>query len=839
MYKEPVSGDFTYSSANQSMDERRANVGFGMSWTHFVHDVQYSFSVFRSTPSFTLAAVITLALGIGANTAIFSVINAVLLRPLPFPNSERLTGLYERMGHEDNVPVAPADFLDFRERCTTFEHMAAFREGNFNITGEDQPERIAGVIATPDFFSVLGVRAELGRTLVPERDKPGGQPVAVVSYRLWQKRWAASPRVLGQSITIDGEQRIIVGVMPKGFQFPAESDLWLSSRFAVPEHPLKPQVDQSTVRDSHYLEVIGRLRPGVTLKKANAEIATVIESLKRQYGLEADIGAVAVDLHDDLVGKTRGTLLLLVGAVLLLLLIACANVANLLLARGTARQKEIAIRSALGAHRPRLIAQLLTESLVLGAIGGTLGGLFAQLGLRFFGVLIPPDLATLSQAKLSTPVLFFTAGVSVLAGIVFGLVPSLQLANLDLNSVMKEGGRSAASGLHGYRTRNLLVVAEIALACVMLTGAGLLIRSFNRLLLVPEGFNPQNVLTLRISFPQEGYPGALDRANFVKQALGRISALPGVDSAAVVSHLPLNPGGVNRSIEIFGRTAPPSGDVSPDYLAISPDYFRTMGIPVINGRPFNEHDDTKNIPPSVIVSKSLANHFWPGQDAVGKSVKIGPCKDWCQVVGVVGDVQQHHLGEPPLPSVYVAYPQDPWQSVAIAVRTGSDPLNMTSEVESAIHAIDKDQPVYKVMSMRQVVDASISSQRGMLMLLGAFALVAFVLAGTGIYGVMAYSVAQRSHDIGLRMAVGAQRSDVLRLVLIQALYLALVGIGAGLLLSAGLLRLTSNVLSGLQAADAITFLMVAAGLILVALLASYVPAIRAMRVDPFKALTTG
>ena len=674
------------STNDRRNDELQASTSALMWWINFLHDVRYSLRVFRRTPLFALAAVITLALGIGANTAIFSVIEAVLLRPLPFPNSDRLTALYERIGRNgDNIPVAPADFLDFRDQSKSFEQVAAFRDGNFNITGHDEPERVAGIIATPDFFSVLGVRAELGRTLLPAQDKPRGLPVAVVSYSLWQRRWAGSRSVLGQSITIDGEQRTIVGVMPKGFQFPSGSDVWLSSRFAVPDHPLKPQFDQSTVRDSHYFEVIGRLRPGVELKQANAEIATIVERLKQQYGLEADIGATAVDLHDDLVGKTRATLLVLLGAVTLLLLIACANVANLLLARGTTQQKEIAIRSAMGARRGRLITQLLTESLVLGATGGVLGVLLAQLGLRFFGALIPSDIATLSHATLSIPVLFFTAGISVLAGVIFGLFPSLQLTNPDLNSVMKEGGRSAAGGLHGYRTRNLLVVTEIALACVMLIGAGLLIRSFNRLLLVPEGFNPTGVLTMRVSLPDARYSNAVSRANFVKQVLTQVSTQPGVNSAAVVTRLPLNAGGVNRSIEIYGRTAPPSGDISPDYLVISPDYFRTMGIPLISGRLFTERDDA-NVPPTVIVSRTLASHFWPGQDAVGKFVKIGPCKDWCQVVGVVGDVQQHHLDQPPQPTVYAAYAQDPWPSMAIAVRTGSDPLNMVSEVEGAIHS---------------------------------------------------------------------------------------------------------------------------------------------------------
>jgi putative ABC transport system permease protein len=403
---------------------------------------------------------------------------------------------------------------------------------------------------------------------------------------------------------------------------------------------------------------------------------------------------------------------------------------------------------------------------------------------------------------------------------------------------MKAGGRSASGDVQGYRTRNLLVVSEIALASVMLIGAGLLMRSFSRLLEVPKGFNPNKVLTLQISLPQSQYAKPVDRANFVNQMLSKVSTLPGVSQAAVVSRLPLNPGGVTRSIEIQGRTAPPSSEISPDYLVISPDYFRTMGIPLIAGRAFSERDDA-NAPPAVIVSKTMANHFWPGQDPLGKFVKIGACKDWCQVIGLVGDVQQHHLDQPPLPTVYAAYAQDPWQSLAVAVHTSKDPASIVSEVESALHSVDKDQPVYKVLPMRDVVSASLSSQRWRMMLLAAFAILALALASTGIYGVVAYSVAQRSHDIGVRMALGAQRGDVLRLVLLQALRLAVVGISIGLILSVGLLRFMANVLYGLQAADAITFLLVAAGLTLLATFAGYIPARRAVKINPVEALRLG
>ncbi len=832
----PSSERNTSQSVN---DKQQSNyAGVNVEWSNLLQDMRYGLRTFLRNPVFTATAVITLALGIGANTAIFSVIDAVLLKPLPFPNPDRLTALYERLEHGENIPVAPADFLDFRSQSKTFEHIAAYREGNFNITGRDRPERVAGIVATPDFFAVLGVQPELGRTLLPEQDKPGSPPVAVVSYSLWQRRWGGSHDVIGQSITLDGEQRTIVGVMRKGFQFPAGSDVWESARYAVPEHPLKPQVDQSTVRDSHYFETIGRLRAGVDLKQANAEAATIMHRLKQQYGLDEETGAVIVDLHDDLVGKTRTTLLILLGAVTLLLFIACANVANLLLARGTTHQVEIALRGALGARRTRLMHQLLTESLMLGALGGGLGILLALSALKLFRSLIPSDMVMGTGLQLSIPVLIFTAAVSIGAGIIFGLLPAMQLTKPDLNSVMKAGGRSASGDVQGYRTRGLLVVSEIALASVMLIGAGLLMRSFNRLLEVPEGFNPDKVLTMQISLPQSRYANPDDRANFVNQMLSKVSTLPGVGSAAVVSRLPLNPGGVTRSIEIQGRTASPSSEISPDYLVISPDYFRTMGIPLIAGRAFSERDDAK-APPAVIVSKTMANHFWPGEDPLGKFVKIGACKDWCQVIGLTGDVQQHHLDQPPLPTVYAAYAQDPWQSLAVAVRTTNDPVSVASEVEGALHSVDKDQPVYKVLPMREVVAASLSSQRWRMMLLAAFAILALALASTGIYGVMAYSVAQRSHDIGVRMALGAQRGDILRLVLLQSLRLALAGIAIGLVLSVGLLRFMTNVLYGLQAADAIAFLLVAAGLALLAMFAGYIPARRAVKINPVEALRLG
>jgi putative ABC transport system permease protein len=807
-------------------------------WDGLVKDGRYAFRTLRRAPAFAIAAVLTLALGIGANTAIFSAIDAALLRPLPYPQPERIAMLYGRGLAGEKSALSPASFLDFRRQSRAFESLAGFRASPFNVTGQDRPERAQGAVVTPDFFGVFGVPAQLGRTLSPELDKPGAPRTVVLSYALWQRRFGGSPDALGRQIVLDGEPRTVVGVMPRSFQYPPECELWTAARFAVPEHSLRPDLDQSNVRDSHYFDAIGRLRAGVTPAQARAEGDAIAQRLKKQYGSDEEAsGAIVVTLHDDLAGAARPALAILLGAVTLLLAIACANVANIMLARGAARQKEIAVRAALGAGRARLVRQFLTESVLLAVAGGGLGVGLAYAGLRPLRALVPEGMLAQAALRLDPRVLAFTALVSLSAAVLFGLFPALHLAGGALDPMLKERSRGGSGGMRTHRVRSALVAAEVALAAVLLVGAGLLIRSFGCLLAVSEGFEARQVLSVRLSLAQARYPGAGDRARFVQRALESIASMPGAADAAAISRLPLDAGNSTRSVDIKGRTST-ENDVAPDYLVISPGYFRSMGIRLLDGRAFTERDDAA-APPVVIVNRAMARAFWPGRSPVGEFVTVGGCgkeNEWCQVVGVADDVRQHHLDEPPRPAVYVPYARDPWPFLSLVVRTQAEPTAAASAVESAIHVLDPEQPLYGIRTMDEVVDASRAPRRVRMWLLSLFAAVALALACVGVYGVMAYLVAERAHEIGIRMALGAGRGHVLGMVVGQGLKLALAGVLAGLPLAALLARFMASILFGVGTADAPTFAAVAALLAGLAVAASYVPAWRAARVDPVRAL---
>ena len=806
-------------------------------------DIRFGVRMLAKNPAFTAIAVFTLALGIGANTAIFSVIDAALLRPLPYPNADRIVVLYQLDENKQQDIPAPADYLDFKRQSSSLENLAAYRGLPVNLSASadgasGQPERIEAATVTSNFFSALGVHALIGRSISPELDRPGGTTVSVLSYGLWQRCFGSDPAILGRSLEIDGEPRTVVGVMPPGFAFPVGTELWTSSRFDAPPHPLNPLKDPSTNRGSHYFATIGRLKPGVTLAQASAEVDTIAKRLRKEYpNDEEGAGATVVPLRQDLVGETRPALLILVGAVALVLLIACVNVANIILARGASRQKEIALRITLGAGRLHLLRHLLVESMLLAIVGGALGVLLAYWGLSPLRTLVPESMVGGATIELDVRVLVFTICTSLASGVLFGLIPGLRLLGSDLNSTLQEGGRDAAGGARAKRMRSALVVAEIAMAAVLLIAAGLLLRSFSRLLHVPEGFNPDHVLSLQMLLPQARYPQPEERANFLKDAIERVNALPGIVSAAGISRLPLNPGSSSRSVDVEGRTAPQGGDPAPDYLVVSTDYFQTMGIRLTSGRTFSDRD-AANSPAVAIISQSTANHFWPGQDPLGKNFR-GPCGSdttWCQVVGVVADLKQHHLEQASQMAVYVPYAQDPWAFFSLVVRTKLDPANAATAVVSTIHSIDANQAVYNIRTMRDVEAASLSPQRLQIALIGLFAALALVLACMGIYGVMSYSVAQRTNEIGVRMAMGAQTGNVLSLVLSEGLRLAVFGAGLGLIGSYFAAKLLSGMLFGVTPADPATFGSVAAVLIAVAMVACYVPARRATKVDPLVAL---
>jgi putative ABC transport system permease protein len=793
-------------------------------------DLRYAVRALRQSPAFAMTVILTLALGIGATAAVFSITDAALIRPLPFPEAHRLVNLYERwQGELDSL--APADYLDYRREAKSFENLAAYRNESFNLSGENRPERVLGDVVTPNFFAVMGVPPALGRTLNPVQDKPGGPRTVVLSYSLWKRRYAGSSGVVGKTILVDSEPRVIVGVMPSSFAFSSNAAIWTAARFQVPEHPLRPLIDSSTSRSSHYFDIVGRLKPNVTMRQAQAEMEVIARRLVEQYrDKEESDQPQLVSLRDDLVGRTRPVILILLTAVAVLFLVACANVTNIVLARGAVRQKELAIRASLGAGQWRLIRQLLVESLLLSLAGCALGLMIARYALRSLETLLPVDIVRPGSLPIDLRLLMFAAGVAVLSTILFGLFPAVQAAKIDVNSALKEGVRNLTGGAHANRSKKVLVAIQFALAAILVIGAGLLIRSFDRLLSQPTGFSPDHVLSLQLSLPPAQYQTPADRNRFAMEVLQRIHSLVGVRSVAVASRLPLSPSGSRRGVEIKGRPSAPGGDISPYYLTVSPDYFRSLRIPVLEGRVFTDRD-TANAPGAVVVNAEMVRHFWPRESAIGKYIKADRL-DWSPVVGVVADVAQQGLGQTPRPIMYVPYAQDPWPTLALVIRTAMDPKSMASSVTTAIHQVDKDQAVYNVRTMHEVIASSVQARRIRTVLLSLFASLALILAAVGIYGVISYAVAQRGQEMGIRLALGAQPNQLQFLVIGEGVRLAAYGITAGLVASWGLMRFLSGVLYGVQPTDAFTFMATVLFLLGAAFLASYLPARRAMRANP-------
>ena len=805
-----------------------------------LQDLKYGLRMLAKSPGFTAVAVLTLALGIGANTAIFSVVDAVLLRPLPFRDPDRLVVVQQKwMGGGGDLSAG--DFIDVARLNHDLEGMAAYRMGSFNMTSGERPERVQGAIATVNLFDVLGVRPILGRDFLPEDGGPAGNRVVLLSYGLWTRRFGENAAVPGQKVNLNGEPYTVVGVMPRGMEFPEGAEVWATPRYAVPEHPLRPNVDPATLRGAHYFSDVGRLRAGVSLDHARADVTAVMRQIAQEHpdsDLRETDGAWLVTLHDDQVGNVRPALLVLLAAVGMVLLIACANVANLILARGTARRKELAIRGALGAARARIVRQLLTESLLLAMFGGTLGVLVAFWGYASLAALVPAEIRSFVPVSLDARVLVFALGISLLAGVIFGLAPALESSGPELQEALKEGGRTSTLGSGRHRVQHLLVVSETALALVLLIAAGLLIKSFMRLSAVSLGFDPRNLLTLQLALPEARYPQPAQKSAFVQRALANLQALPGVSSACVVSRLPLNPGGSRRGIQIEGRSyspASPVEDLSPDYSVVSSEYFRTLGIPLLAGRVFTLRDDAR-APRVVMVNRAMARRFWSGGNPVGKRIKIGNADSWMEIVGVTGDVHQRDMARPPAPMMYAPYAQDPWPFMDVAVRAAADPAALATTAERAIQDVDREEPVYHVRTMEQVAASSLLPRRFQMVLLGLFAALALSLAAVGIFGVISFSVSQRTHEIGIRMALGADPGAVLRLVVRQGMLLALVGVGVGLAAGFALTRFLATLLYGVQPTDAATFAGVTAVLIGVALLACYIPARRATKVDPMVAL---
>jgi predicted permease len=800
----------------------------------FLMDIHFGLRMLRKNPGFTAAAVIALALGIGANTAIFSVVNGVLIRPLPYRDPSRLvvvSALNQKT--QEIFPLCDADFLDWRAQNQVFSDIAAFSASGFNITGSGRPEQVRGDVVTAEFFPTLSVIPVLGRTFLPSEDRPGSPPMAVLSYNLWQSHYASDPGVIGQAIVLNGLSTTIIGVMPPRFLPSPETQLWTNLVIKPP-----------TFRGPYYLTGEARLKPGATIEQARSELATIAHRIEGQNPLtNSNMSFRVTPLEEAIVANVRPALLVLLGAVAFVLLIASANVANLLLARASVREKEVAIRAVLGASRARLMRQSLTESVLLAAIGGLLGLLFARWGVKLLLEVGPGNLPRLEEIAIDSRVLGFTCLISLASGIVFGLVPAVQSGRRDLNKSLKEGGRSAAEGQGRSRVRSALVVAEVALSLVLLVGGGLMLKSFLRLLAVSPGVNPNNALTMQITLPQRQYHDDSQVISFYQHLLEKVQTLPGVESAGVGMSLPPNLLEVTDYFTVEGQEAVSERMLGlADLVFASPDYFRALGVPLVKGRYFTAADRADSVKVA-IVNQTLAQHCWPNENPIGKRLKTGgaerPKNPWMEVVGVVGDIKYSGLDAAPEMALYEPYQQAAWPSMYLVVRTSSklsNPAALASAVQTAFWSLDKDLPVAHIRTLEQLLSESVEEPRFRTVLLEIFALIALSLATVGIYGVLAYSVSQRRHEIGIRMALGAKRRDILCLVVGQGMLLTLIGVAIGIAGAFALTRFLSTLLYGVRPTDPATFVVVPLLLACVALLACYIPARRATRVDPMVAL---
>jgi predicted permease len=809
---------------------------------NLLKDIRYAIRSLLKQPGFTVVAVITLALGIGANTAIFSVINAVLLRPLQFHDPGKLVTLWERnpkQGYEQNPPAA-GNFVDWRDQNRVFTQMAIYAPSKrFNLALEDQPERITGAAVSTSLFELLGVRPVQGRTFSSEEEQPGNDQVALISHSLWQRHFAADRDPVGRTITLDSKTYTIVGVMPEGFQFPGGSGTVLRRFTPEPAElwvPLALDVETLRQRSSHSLNVIGRLKPGITLGQATAEMDAIQQRLEQQYPtFFIGSNVKLVPLEEQIVGTARRPLLILWGAVAFVLLISCANVANLLLSRSSSRKKEFALRAALGAGRTRIIRQLLTESVLLSCAGGIAGALLAACGVNVLSAIVPPDFPRRGEIAIDGWVLGFTLLISVLTGIIFGLAPAIQSTKMDLTEALKVGGRNSAASSHRHSLRSLLVMSEMALALVLLIGAALMIQSFLRLRHVAAGFTPDNVLTMELSLPRNSYPRE-SRPAFFQQLLERTQSVPGVQFVAAAKHLPLSGDNMNFAFDIEGRPFPPGRSPGADCRFVTPDYFKALRIPLIKGRVFSEGDGPQ-APHVLLINKAMADRFFTNEDPIGKRLELGINSFTGQIVGIVGDVKHVGLDADVNGEVYAAYSQAPfWTDMTLLVRTSGDPMSVAGPMRNELATLDKQVSIGKVRTMDTIAAESVAQPRFRTLLLGLFGLSALLLASVGVYGVMSYAVTQRTQEIGIRIALGAQVGDVRRLVIGNGMTLALIGVAIGLVGAYGLTRLMASLLFGISATDAPTFAAISAGLVAVALIACYIPSRRATKVDPLVAL---
>jgi putative ABC transport system permease protein len=806
-------------------------------------DVRYGLRQLRRSPGFTAVAILTLALGIGANTAIFSVVNAVVLRPLPFPDSGRLMSVISTLQSSNTRDNASyPDFLDWRARNHVFSSMAAWRQDNYNLTGGEMPLHLRVVVASADLLRVLKVRPFLGRGFLPGEDTPGalnGTNPVILSYGLWQQRFSSDPQALGRVVRLNDQPYTVVGVMPASFQFPIQSDrvdVWTT--MAPDLVSIEGGKSMATQRGAHYLDVIARLQPGVTAGMAQAEMSTIVHELNRQYPENKPRNVMVMPELKQLVGDAGTALMVLLAAVGCVLLIACGNVANLLLARATARQKEMAIRTALGATCGRVVRQVLTESVLLALGGGAAGTLIAMWGIEFLKSLIPPQVPRTGQIGLDVRVFAFAAALSLVTGILFGIFPALKSSRAWLANSLKEGGRSSEAGDRRTPARGVLVVGEVAVALCLLVVAGLLIQSFVRLQNVDPGFNPHHVLTFNLVLPDR-YSQA-QQIDLFERAVTGIRTLPGVRAASAVVPLPLSADDVSTAFDIEGQSSVRGHEPDTNYSFVEPGFFQTMGIALLKGRDFSWHDTLKSTP-VVMINEAMARQFFAGQDPIGKHLNAHIGNGYSkppmrEIVGIVRDVKNHGLSASSGPQVYVPLAQSPLDVMTFVVRTAVDPISLAAAARGQVESLDKDLPLFGVETLDGYVGQSLAPPRVIALLLGIFGGIALLLAMVGIYGVVSYSAAQRTHEIGVRMALGAEKADVLRMVIGQGLKLALIGVAIGIAGALALTRFLASLLYGVKPTDPVTFIAVSLILIAVALLACYIPARRAAKVDPMVAL---
>jgi putative ABC transport system permease protein len=818
-----------FGSLDRVKDAAREIKGGGMLGT-LLQDVRYSVRMMLKTPVVTVVAVLTLAAGVGANTAIFSVVNAVLLKALPYHNSERLVHVSGSDKSGGPGVISPAEAQDFAAQLTSLEDFAAMQSQSVNLTGGDEPERVRGAFVTANFFDVFKLLPTVGRTFARGEDQPGAERVAVVNEKFWRRRLNSNRELAGLKVILNGEPYSVVGVVPDSFQQPQDNEVevWMTTQ-RFPGY--------SPSRDARFLFGVGHLKPGVPPAQAQVEADTVAARMAQEYPNESAGRGVKVELLEEMAVKNiRPILLALFAAVGCILLIACSNLANLTLARGTGRQKEFALRSALGAGRWRLARQLLTETTLLALVGGGLGLLLARWGTDLL-LAANPGVLPRGDVRLDAPVLLFTLGASVLTGVLFGLTPVWQMSRLDLQSALKEGGRSVGDGAGALRARSIFVVVQIALALVLLVGGALFIKSFYTLLQVDPGFKTENLLTLEYRLPRNKYAESSAQWEFHRRVIEQLREVPGVQSAALVRGLPLTGNSSSLRISLPDRDTPPKGqEPQVQFNTVTPDYFATMGIPFVQGRLFGDGDRI-DTPEVFIINQTMARRFWPNQDPIGKQIKAAGSDDPPgTVVGVVGDAKHDWLSEEQRPQLYNSYSQSPGHFATVVVGTKVEPQSLSQAVRQAVWKVDKDQPVWKVRTVESLMAYNVSDKRFLMLLMLVFAALALTITAIGLYGVVNYTVGRRTHEIGIRMALGARAADVLRLIVSQGMRLALTGVVVGLIVSFVLTRYIQSLLFGVSATDALTFVSVSALLSGVALLACYIPARRATKVDPLIAL---